>query len=60
MKVFLCENNTKGNHYVGAEDIFQAVRVFKSNTGLDPEKITLAGTLLMETNLSLVKGRKIK
>lgn len=56
MKLFYCEKNTKGNHYVLALGMVQAINLFTTSTGIAPDKITACDeSVIMETNLSLVK-----
>ena len=50
MKVYFCENNIKGNHYVGADSIIDAVRIFKGHTNVEPDKVTVAGPILLSTD----------
>ncbi len=56
MKLYYCENNTKGNHYVVVQSMIQAVALFTTNTRVQPDKITTCDeNLIMENNLVLVK-----
>lgn len=56
MKLYFCENDTKGNHYVVAGTMIIAVDLFTKSAGVYPDKVTICDeTVIMETNLSLVK-----
>ena len=53
MIVYFCENNVKGNHYVGANNFTDAVRIFQGHTGVEPDKVTVAGPILLSTETEL-------
>lgn len=53
MNVYFCENNEKGNQYVGADNIGNAVRVFVRHMNVEPNKITTMGQILLNVDLEL-------
>lgn len=56
MNLYFCENDTKGNHFVLALGMVQAINLFTKSTGIAPNKVTACDeNVIMESNLSLVK-----